>query len=338
MKQNIKNEFKKFIRIIAFLTAFLILTQFLSITLFSAKSAAGFSNKLQDAYSFVNEPNNTVQIACIGNSDLYSGFSPLDLWKSTGYTSTVCASARQSIKQSQQLLEKVCKNQKPQAVIIETDMLYDANPKEGKKAKIKSNGISSFFDSLKPEFFENDINNIFSVFQFHNKWKNQSSSASKELQTHGYRYNNKVFKITKTDYMAPTNEREEISKANLKQFAKLMAFCQKENLKVLLVEMPSPSSWNSARHNAVADLAKEYNTDFIDLNLEYDQMNISMENCFRDKGNHLNYAGAKAATEYIGKFIKEKYNLQTPADKAVYDYWNTGYLAFVKSTGKSENA
>ena len=57
-----------------------------------------------DPYAFVPEPENTVQIACVGNSDLYSGFVPPVLWGNQGYSATVYASARQSLTKSYALL------------------------------------------------------------------------------------------------------------------------------------------------------------------------------------------------------------------------------------------
>lgn len=37
---------------------------------------AALQRAADDPYAFVPEPENTVQIACVGNSDLYSGFVP----------------------------------------------------------------------------------------------------------------------------------------------------------------------------------------------------------------------------------------------------------------------
>ena len=44
-----------------------------------------------NANGFFSEPKNSVEIAVIGNSDAYSGFSPMELWKTFGYTSYVSA-------------------------------------------------------------------------------------------------------------------------------------------------------------------------------------------------------------------------------------------------------
>lgn len=74
-----------------------------------------------DPYAFLPEPENTVQIACVGNSDLYSGFVPPVLWGNQGYSATVYASARQSLTKSYALLERVFATQSPELVVLETE-------------------------------------------------------------------------------------------------------------------------------------------------------------------------------------------------------------------------
>ena len=39
---------------------------------------------LKNTYALVTEEENSIQFACVGNSNLYSGFSPYDLWNEYG--------------------------------------------------------------------------------------------------------------------------------------------------------------------------------------------------------------------------------------------------------------
>lgn len=109
MKNNrkLKSTVTETVKVIAFVLAFLILLEGLSLSVFSGRNAAKFNANLRDAYSFVEEPDYTIQIAGVGNSNLYSGFVPFSMWDECGYTSTICASPKQSISQSQNLLKKV---------------------------------------------------------------------------------------------------------------------------------------------------------------------------------------------------------------------------------------
>lgn len=319
------------IKIFAFIVAFLIILEGSSLLFFSPKNATGFKNKLQDAYSFVDEPLNTIQIIGVGNSDLYSGFSPYDLWNEYGYTSTICASAQQSIKDSKYLLERAFESQSPKIVIIETDMIYDSNP--DKKNEInKTKNLSDRLEKCNPKYFEKDIENIFTIFKFHNKWKANINEARGTYSTHGYRYNSKTVKLNKINYMHETDEKEDISFSNERQMSNLIDYCKQKGADVILVEMPSISSWNYQRHNAVNEYANSKKVPFLDLNLLYDEIGISMENCFRDEGNHLNYRGTKNATRFIGKYIAENYDLKSLSSNKSYQAWNEDYKRFERST------
>lgn len=326
---------KELIRVISFVLLFFILLEGSSRLFFSNKKAADFENKFQDAYSFMDEPQNTIQIAGVGNSDLYSGFSPNDLWNDFGYTSTICASIRQTIQDSQYLLERVFENQSPQIVIIETDMLYGKNTQNTNHIK-QSHKLTDFFDTMQPEFFERDVEHVFPIFRYHNIWKMSAKKGGKKLgySTHGYRYNNKTVRLKHIEYMIPTDKCEPIKKINQNRMDMLIAYCQSKNAKVILVEMPSITSWNYERHNATADYANSKNVPFIDFNLLYEECGLSIETCFRDKGNHLNYMSAKAVTQYLGNYIEDHYAIDSLKNHESYQSWNQNYSAFVKDTRK----
>lgn len=331
-KEIVLKKSKEAIRVLAFVLVFFVVLEGLSLTLFSPRQAKGFKNRLQDAYSFMDEQKDTIQIAGFGNSDLYSAFSPLDLWKSFGYTGTVCASPRQTIQESRAFAQKVFENQSPKVVIIETDMFYDEKPKSDKDLKRK-NGLKFVFDRMNPDFFERDVENIFSVFKFHSKWKTQNEkNAVPVAKTHGYRYNNMVYDIKPIDYMKKTDAEEPISDINIQQMDKFIELCKKNNAQILFVEMPAVASWNYERHNAVKKYADSRGIAFLDINLLYDEVGISMTNCFRDMGNHLNYYSARAVTQYIGKFIKENYDIKPMNSPEVNTAWQENYEKFIKET------
>lgn len=44
-----------------------------------------------NARGFYSEPSDSLDILVVGNSDAYSGYSPMELWNAYGYTSYVCA-------------------------------------------------------------------------------------------------------------------------------------------------------------------------------------------------------------------------------------------------------
>ncbi len=339
-KDIIKEKAIEITKIIAFIIVFMLLLESLSLTVFSGKVATNYKNKFRDAYSFINEPDNTIQIVGVGNSDLYCSLSPLDLWKNYGYTSTVCGSPNQTISESQNLLEQVLETQSPKLVIIEVDMFYDHKPRKNNYVE-KTGTMTDFFDGAKPEHFEQEVENTFSIFKFHNYWKGgNSNKKNTPYNAHGYKFNNKVCKLKKKNYMKTTMLSEEITSINKKKIESLISLCRSKKAEVIFVAMPSVSSWNYERHNGVKQYAKGKNIPFLDFNLCYKEMGISMKTCFRDNGNHLNYDGAKAVTEYLGKYISDNYSLENLSDNSSYESWNDSlkkFEKFRKSKEKSAN-
>ena len=161
-----------------------------------------------DPYAFVPEPENTVQIACVGNSDLYSGFVPPVLWGNQGYSATVYASARQSLTKSYALLERVFATQSPELVVLETDMLYDHNPQEREMPRVLAR-------QTRAKHLGQDMRNLASVFRQTGAQVTPGDFPSIR-RTHGYRYSTKVTRLAMPDYMADTGEREQIRAENRK--------------------------------------------------------------------------------------------------------------------------
>ncbi|MBQ7202385.1 MAG: hypothetical protein IJS03_00035 [Eubacterium sp.] len=336
-KEQSKNFFHGFIRILPFFLAFIIILEALSLTAFSKAQTSDYKNELSKAYSFMLEKENSIQVVTIGNSDLYSAFVPATLWDEYGYTSSVISSPHQSPLQSFDMMETFYEGQSPEVVIIETDMLYDSAPKGG-SAVMAANPLNTLFDYLNPDDFEQLFRNQFSVFTYHDRWKQYGKKAGKPEtpNSHGYKYSGRINEVIIDDYMEPTDEYEMITKVNEDNTKRLVKFCRDRGAQVFFVEMPSITSWNSYRHNAVADFAKSINVDFLDLNLLTKDMGLNLEQSFRDVGNHLNYNGAVVTTQYLGKYIAENYNLENRHHNPDYKYWQKTINAFYKEI-KKEN-
>lgn len=310
---------KDAMKIIAFVLVFTVVLYTVSFTVFSPQSVGKTSSKLADAYSFMNEPENSIDIVALGNSNLYSGFVPTILWEKYGYTSSVSAAPHQTPLESKMLLEQLLQSQKPQLVILETDMLYD-----GGAADENESVLSRFYDD-----FEYAVSSSATVYEFHNAWKSLKKSDRSHKYSHGYYFNNDVEPVEYSGYMDYT---EEVQNPNVKaasQFEELVSFCKDNGLKILFLEMPATNTWNYARHNAVSELARNYGVEFIDANIALDEIGIELASCFRDKGFHLNFDSATLLTEYVGSFIRDTYHLDSRAGEAeLADYWDNEVRLF----------
>ena len=329
-KENVKKLIPQVLKVLAFALVFVVLIQVLSVTVFDGLKISQVSKKRACAYSFVEDPENTTDVVCLGSSDIWSGFVPTELWEKYGYTSVVSSFSHQSVADAQSMLEQILKKQSPKLVILEIDTLYDGRVPDD-VIRPNTTSLDYFFDFADPETFENKISRDYSIFTFHNIWKDYNKKSRRSKYAHGYLYSDVIKKMEYQDYMAKTNELDVPNYTNTQQLRAFAKFCKEKNLPLLFLELPSISSWTYARHNAVQNLSDELGVELLDLNLLYDEVGIDMRNCFRDGGNHLNYFAASAATDYVGKFIGENYGIESRRDDAeLAEYWDNDVVQFKK--------
>ena len=120
MKKGLKN----LIRSVCFITLLLLLTVSSSYMLAPKDNTKQSGIVNPSAHGFFSEPENSIEVAVIGNSGAYSGFSPMELWKNYGYTSYVSGEGRQTVAQAYAMLNKLLKGQKPKVIILETDGFF----------------------------------------------------------------------------------------------------------------------------------------------------------------------------------------------------------------------
>jgi len=338
-KQKIltKSDIKSAARILSFILVLVLVLQLFSLGSFSKVNALTYGNYFTKTYSFITEPENTIEVAGIGSSDLYSAFVPMQFFENCGYTSTVISTPHQTVLQSYGFLKELLEKQKPKVLVIETDMLYEGAPefqegevKTDKFAKLEAKA-SNFFSTLNAKRFEDLIESQFSIFTFHDKWKTYKPGDSKKSHPsgadvafhHGYNFNDNVKAAEVNLNMQPTDIAEPILNENLYYLEKMLKLCEKNGIKTVFVEMPTQNSWTYYRHNAVAALAAEKNIDFIDFNLMFDEIGLDIKCDYRDGGDHLNYFGASKTTVYLCKYLSEHFGdiLTDRRNDSDYAFW-----------------
>ncbi len=325
------------IKILSFALVAAVLMQVLSVTVFTKKNGGtAYRNHFNKTYSYFYEPDNSVQLLGIGNSDLYSGFVPTRLWEKYGITSQVMGSPHQTPLQSYYYLKDIFKKQSPEVVMIELDMLYDSTvdePPEPENTK-----LDSFFNYANTDDFQAVIFDKLSIFTFHDMWKSivNRDFDMRTPNSHGYKYFSAHKNVKVEQYMFETDEKEPVQKNKLHQLDMMVKLCREHGCKIFFTEMPTLTSWNFKRHNAALEIAEKYGADFVDLNLFTEDIGLNMKKSFRDDGNHLNYKGACKVTDYMGKYINKNFNLEDRRSNPDYDYWNESVKKFRKEMKKED--
>ena len=282
---------------------------------------AGIGKRKQPASGIFTEPENTIDVLVLGDSESYNSYIPLELWNQYGFTSYVCGTPAQRITNSYQYLKYAFDKQNPKIVILEANNLYTKN---GVVRHIKE-----YIDKYIP------------VFEYHDRWKNlskedfyKSPKYTEIVNDKGYRYSNKVRKVKKSkreNFMKINETAKNISGDNKKHLKEIKAYCDKNNSKLILYSSPAPANWNYDKHNGVEKLANSLGVEYIDLNLKVDELKINWKKDSQEtRGEHLNYTGAMKVTNYLGNYLKSNNELPDHRQDEEYNAWNEAYNNFQK--------
>ncbi len=317
-----KCEIRLLIRPVCFMLMLTVLIVSFSYMLAPKDNTAEGGITNPNANGFFSEPKDSIDIAVIGNSDAYSGFSPMELWNKYGYTSYVSAEGRQTVAGSYSQLKKIIKCHDIKLVILETDSFFT-------KSKVVENTAKLINASM---------GSSFSVFQYHDRWKKvkmrdllKKPRYTGHCTAKGQWLSDDVKGYMGGEYMVKTDERAEIPlsvKTALDAFVKT---CRSNDIELVFLELPSQSSWNYKKHNAVKDYADKNNITFLDLNIDRERFEFDWKTDTRDKGNHLNSRGARKTTLFIGKYLNENYKLVDHRQDAKYEQWNKDFSEYSKN-------
>ena len=300
---------KRIIGFVSFLCGLVILLIGTSYVFMPKNNMSEFGMEEVSANGILGEKENTIDVLVIGDSESYSAITPMQLWKATGYTAYVCGTSGQTLDYSMTMVRRAFQKQTPQIVILETNAIY--------REVSKSNAMII------------KLENIFSIFRYHNRWKTLGWDDIKGSAEYtwtddykGYVYNAAVAASKKTDYMKATETTAEIPALNLQYVREIKNFCKDNGAKLLLLSTPSTVNWNYERHNGIQALAEELECEYIDLNLMNDQIQIDWAKDTRDKGDHLNHAGAVKVTKFLSGYLTKTGLLKDHREDSEYAKWN----------------
>lgn len=254
------------------------------------------------------EGANTVDVVIIGDSETYSAISPLEMWESQGLTAYVCGTSAQPISESLRFLKTVFEHQSPRLVILETNTLYR----------------DITFDTA----LLSEMEALFPVFQYHDRWKTLSADDLGPVEyTHadrfkGFLYTTKTVPAQPDDYMKDSPRERKINQWNRMCLSGIAGLCQEQGAQLLLLSTPSCKNWTREKHNGVQRYAQQHELAYLDMNLLKEEIAIDWSADTRDKGDHLNYAGAVKVSRYLGERLAADYSLPDHRGDPAYASWD----------------
>ena len=267
----------------------------------------------QEANGVLGEPENTLDVLFLGDSECYSSFSPLQMFEDYGFASYNCGTHTQRLYYANTLLHRATEHQRPSVVVIETNALF-------RRFSISKSLFRTVEDTLP-------------VFEYHNRWKSlvpedftEEPTCTYSDDAKGYVAKYAVNAADAAGYMQEEEEDEEerlerIPRVNKAYLQHMFDYCRSIGAEPILVSTPSTINWNVTRHKAVEKFASEVGVAYIDLNEGEHKVDIDWEKDTSDNGDHLNVSGARKVSAYVGAYLAENYGLPDHREDEAYESW-----------------
>lgn len=85
----------------------------------------------RNAFSLMNEPEDSIDVLVVGDSESFTSISPYRLWEKQRITSYVCGQTGQHVIEAYNMLKRAYESQSPKLVILEANELFTcAEPEE----------------------------------------------------------------------------------------------------------------------------------------------------------------------------------------------------------------
>ncbi|MDR7870517.1 MAG: SGNH/GDSL hydrolase family protein [Tissierellaceae bacterium] len=257
----------------------------------------------------------------IGDCEVYENFSPVTLWENYGVTSYIRGSAQQLIWQSYYLLEETLKYETPEVVVFNVlSMKYDVPQNEAYNRmtldgmKMSSSKLKSIKASMMEE--ENMIDYLFPLFRYHSRWSELEEDdfkylfEKKQLFHNGYYMRADIKPVTSV----PNGKRLPDYKFgdNSYYYLDLMVeLCKSKGVELVLIKAPSIYPyWYDEWDKQMVEYAEKHDLLYINFLDFIDEAGIDFNTDTYDAGLHLNVYGAEKLSDYFGKILVDKFNLE----------------------------
>lgn len=279
---------------------------------------------------FYDEEENSLDVLFLGNSDVYRGVSPIEIYKNTGITSYNYVASGERIWTEYYLLLEALERQEPNVIVLNVDGIFSSSHssfanyrKAFDNMKFGKNKIRAINDEAFDFNFVKRVSFYLPIFNYHSRYselnKNDFKYAFSKLHN-----SYKGLDMT-TVRVAPSKtfdvDGAKISDKAMEYLNKIKDECAKREIGLVLMWLPSLDSYSKERGKVIAGYALENSLPFLDLNLNYKSFGLDFNEDSSDGGDHLNVYGAEKVSKYLGEYLVKNYSF-SKHDKSVIDVWD----------------
>lgn len=276
-------------------------------------------------------------ILYLGTSHVINAFLPMELWGEYGMTAYNLGGHSNTMAINYWVLKNALDYASPKLVVLDCfDISGDTRCNDTFFAHfsldalpLSKNKVSAVYDIFsEPDLIPLRSDFLFRFSIYHTRWEELSAddfSAGDGIENGA----NSRIGLAAPASFAPTDATAEVASGNvgLSYFDRILAECESRGIDVLLTYLPYPAPeerWMEA--NYVQTLAQERGLDYINF-LKLGVIDYNTD-CY-DSASHLNPSGAKKVTHYLGKYIREHYDITDRRGESAYAHWSNDYQRYL---------
>lgn len=302
--------------------------------------------------NFYKLEKNSLDMAMIGASTVYTNYSAPLAWKEYGYTSYSLGTNMAPMGIAKSMLQEVMRTQNPKLIVIDINgILY--NDEQESREGAKRLWIDNMPDSknkrdtiqeLVPE--DERLAYYIPFLKYHSNWKNldQCFRATMDELTDHDDVHLAARGMQGSTRIAPQRDFVDIKKYNDKlpmhklsgqHLQELLEYCQNEKItNVIFTNMPRYYSKKMLperkRNNTAKELIRQYGFECLDMDDYVDEIGLDPGKDFYNE-NHLNIHGQKKLTKYLGGLLNERFQLsQRDHDESIKKRYDQEFIAYEK--------
>ncbi len=284
---------------------------------------------------FYREPDNTLDVAVIGCSEMYADYSPPLAYKYCGFTSyNLCTSGMPPCFYKSALKE-FCKTQDPQVVVFEVNGFF-YNEEFGLTEVNRRNWLDNihlskdwFDDVLDTAEPDELLDYLLPINKYHDNWQ-RPYGQYKRLKSISKLYTENGVSLMKSFGTRTTNNSRihttkkralRLTDFGRENLLDLMDYCKEQGMEnVLFIRSPHRQKLASATSAELEKVISEAGYTFIDCDKISKDIGIDDAADYYNE-DHMNVFGNEKFTKYLGEYIVENYDLKTDHDEETKKLW-----------------
>lgn len=287
-------------------------------------------------YNFKDEPENSIDVILLGSSHMYRTIQPMELWNDYGIASYNLGSSEQSLPLSYYLLKEAVRKQNPSYVVLDVYMLimplkdytHERVHQVVDNMEWSVNKINAITDIIPPDEW---IYYFLNIGQYHSRW---SEVTKKDFQKINGITKGSDFTQGHTKLKEPVwekDEKAEIPKMPFSYLNKIVRLCKENNMKLIFTLMPYAIDTYEEHigiFNSFEEIAFENDWDYFNMIALSKETGLDWSKDFAET-QHVNHNGSRKVTKYLGKLLRNCYQITDHRGENKYHSWNLNFNAYL---------